>query len=84
MNRHVKRLVGTGLGDCVVFDTNQMIWPKLMVYSISVIQNADCLTPQQKRDILDYGLNRNPQINVADYEEAELKKCFVIRLARIP
>jgi hypothetical protein len=27
-------------------------WPKLMAYSISIIQNADYLTPQQKRDIL--------------------------------
>ena len=28
------------------------MWPKLMAYSISIIQNADYLTPEQKRDIL--------------------------------
>jgi predicted TIM-barrel fold metal-dependent hydrolase len=29
-----------------------MEWPKLMAYSISIIQNADYLTPEEKRDIL--------------------------------
>jgi hypothetical protein len=31
---------------------DQLIWPGLMAYSISVIQNADYLTAEQKRDIL--------------------------------
>jgi len=35
-----------------MFGTDQMIWPKLMRTSISVIDQADYLTPQQKRDIL--------------------------------
>ncbi len=35
-----------------MFGTDQLIWPKLMAYSSSIIQNADYLTPQQKRDIL--------------------------------
>jgi hypothetical protein len=35
-----------------MFGTDQLIWPKLMAYSISIIQNADYLTPEQKRDIL--------------------------------
>jgi Amidohydrolase len=38
--------------DRVMFGTDQMEWPKLMAYSISIIQNADFLTPPQKRDIL--------------------------------
>jgi hypothetical protein len=29
-----------------------LAWPKLMAYSISIIQNADYLTTEQKRDIL--------------------------------
>ena len=41
-----------GFEDRVMFGTDQLIWPKLMAYSISIIQNADYLTPQQKRDIL--------------------------------
>ncbi len=35
-----------------MFGTDQLLWPKLMAHSISIIQNADYLTPQQKRDIL--------------------------------
>ena len=41
-----------GFGDRVMFGTDQLGWPKLMSYSISIIQSADYLTPQQKRDIL--------------------------------
>ncbi|MFL6307761.1 MAG: amidohydrolase family protein [Candidatus Sulfotelmatobacter sp.] len=52
VNRYIDRLVDAGFEDRVMFGTDQMIWPKLMAYSISIIQNADYLTPQQKRDIL--------------------------------
>ena len=52
VNRYIERLVDAGFEDRVMFGTDQMAWPKLMGYSISVIQNADYLTPKQKRDIL--------------------------------
>ena len=52
VNRYIERLVDGGFEDRVMFGTDQLIWPKLMAYSISVIQNADFLTPQEKRDIL--------------------------------
>jgi uncharacterized protein len=52
VNRYIERLVDAGFEDRVMFGTDQMVWPKLMAYSISIIQNADYLTPQQKRDIL--------------------------------
>jgi predicted TIM-barrel fold metal-dependent hydrolase len=52
VNRYIERLVDAGFGDRVMFGTDQMAWPRLMAYSISVIQNADYLTPKQKRDIL--------------------------------
>jgi predicted TIM-barrel fold metal-dependent hydrolase len=52
VNRYIERLVDAGFGDRVLFGTDQLAWPKLMSYSISLIQNADYLTPQQKRDIL--------------------------------
>ena len=52
VNRYIERLVDGGFGDRVMFGTDQLGWPKLMSYSISIIQNADYLTPQQKRDIL--------------------------------
>jgi len=52
VNRYIERLVEGGFEDRVMFGTDQLIWPKLMAYSISVIQNADYLTTEQKRDIL--------------------------------
>lgn len=52
MNRYIERLVDGGFEDRVMYGTDQLIWPKLMAYSISIIQNADYLTPEQKRDIL--------------------------------
>jgi uncharacterized protein len=52
VNRYIERLVDAGFEDRVMFGTDQLLWPKLMAYSISIIQNADFLTPQQKRDIL--------------------------------
>lgn len=52
VNRYIQRLVDAGFEDRVMFGTDQMQWPKLMAYSISIIQNADYLTPDQKRDIL--------------------------------
>ncbi len=52
VNRYIEGLVEGGFEDRVMFGTDQLIWPKLMAYSISVIQNADYLTTEQKRDIL--------------------------------
>ena len=52
VNRYIQRIVEAGFGDRVMFGTDQMAWPKLMAYSISLIQNADYLTQAQKRDIL--------------------------------
>ena len=52
VNGYIKRLVTAGFEDRVMFGTDEVIWPKLMATSISVIQNADYLTPEQKRDIL--------------------------------
>jgi predicted TIM-barrel fold metal-dependent hydrolase len=52
VNRYIERLVDAGFEDRVMFGTDQLVWAKLMAYSISIIQNADYLTPEQKRDIL--------------------------------
>jgi predicted TIM-barrel fold metal-dependent hydrolase len=52
VNRYIQRLVDGGFGDRVMYGTDQLLWPGLMAYSIGIIQNADYLTPEQKRDIL--------------------------------
>ena len=49
---YIQRIVEAGFEDRVMFGTDQMMWPKLMATSISVIEGATYLTPQQKRDIL--------------------------------
>ncbi len=54
VNRYIRRLVEGGFADRVMFGTDQLARPKLMAHSISVIENADYLTPDQKRAIL-YG-----------------------------
>ncbi len=52
VNAYIRRLVEAGFEDRVMFGTDQLGWPGLMAYSISIIQNADYLSPEQKRDIL--------------------------------
>ena len=52
VNRYMERIVDAGFEDRIMFGTDQFVWPKLMAYSISIIQDADYLTPEQKRDIL--------------------------------
>ena len=52
VNRYIERIVKAGFEDRVMFGTDELIWPGLMAVSIGVIQNADYLTPEQKRDIL--------------------------------
>lgn len=52
VNRYIQRIVDGGFGDRIMYGTDQLVWPGLMAYSIGLIQNADYLTPEQKRDIL--------------------------------
>ena len=52
VNHYIERMVDAGFEDRIMFGTDQFMWPKLMAYSIGIIQNADYLTPEQKRDIL--------------------------------
>ena len=53
VNRYIQSaLSDAGFEDRVMFGTDQLLWPRLMATSISVIQDADYLTKEQKRDIL--------------------------------
>ena len=52
VNRYIQRMVEAGFEDRVMFGTDQMMWPNLMAQSINIIETADYLTPEQKRDIL--------------------------------
>jgi predicted TIM-barrel fold metal-dependent hydrolase len=48
VHNYIQRIVEAGFED----RTDQLVWPKLMAASISVIEGATYLSPQQKRDIL--------------------------------
>ena len=47
----LKRLVQAGFGKRILYGTDLLIWPKLLETSIGVIENANYLSEEQKRDI---------------------------------
>ena len=52
INDYIKRLVQAGFGKRIMYGTDLLVWPKLMEVSIGVIENANYLSFDQKRDIL--------------------------------
>lgn len=52
VNAYLKRLVQAGFGKRIMYGTDFMIWPKLLETSLSIVENADYLSYDQKRDIL--------------------------------
>lgn len=51
VNDYIKRLVQAGFGKRIMYGTDLMVWPKLLETSIGVIENANYLSSDQKRDI---------------------------------
>jgi predicted TIM-barrel fold metal-dependent hydrolase len=49
---YLKELVKNGLGDRIMFGSDQMTWPDAIGIAIDWIEQADFLTAEQKRDIL--------------------------------
>ena len=52
VNDYIKRLVQAGFGKRILYGTDLMVWPKLLETSLGVIENANYLSFDQKRDIL--------------------------------
>lgn len=52
IHTYIKRLVQAGFSKRIMYGTDLMIWPKLLETSIGVIENANYLSFEQKRDIL--------------------------------
>ncbi len=50
--RYLKSLIDNGLGKRVMYGSDQMIWPEVIGENIEMIEAADFLTEEQKRDIL--------------------------------
>lgn len=51
VHAYLKRLVQAGFGKRIMYGTDLMVWPKLLETSIGVIENANYLSFEQKRDI---------------------------------
>lgn len=51
IHAYLKRLVQAGFGKRILYGTDFMVWPKLLETSIGVIENANYLSEEQKRDI---------------------------------
>jgi hypothetical protein len=52
VHAYIKRIVQAGFGKRIMYGTDFMMWPKLFETSIGVIENAQYLSFDQKRDIL--------------------------------
>ena len=51
IHSYLQRLVQAGFGKRIMYGTDLMIWPKLLETSIQVIESANYLSAEQKRDI---------------------------------
>lgn len=48
---YLKRLIQAGFGKRIMYGTDFMVWPRLLETSIGMIENANFLSFEQKRDI---------------------------------
>ncbi len=49
---YLQQLIKYGFGKRIMFGSDQMSWPEAIGKAVESIENADFLTPEQKRDIL--------------------------------
>ena len=68
IHMYLKRLVQAGFGKRIMYGTDLMIWPKLIETSIGVIENANYLSFEQKRDILFNNAVRFFRLDPAKYQ----------------
>jgi hypothetical protein len=52
IHAYIRRLVQAGFGKRILYGTDLLVWPKLIETSIGVIENANYVSFEQKRDIL--------------------------------
>jgi len=68
VNDYIKRMVQAGFGKRIMYGTDLMVWPKLLETSISVIENANYLSFDQKRDILFNNAVRFFRLDASKYQ----------------
>lgn len=68
IHAYLRRLVQAGFGKRILYGTDLMMWPKLLETSIGVIENANYLSEDQKRDIFFNNAVRFFNLNPEDFE----------------
>lgn len=68
IHAYLKRLVQAGFGKRILYGTDFMVWPKLLETSIGVIENANYLSEEQKRDIFFNNAVRFFNLDASKYE----------------
>lgn len=65
---YLRRLVQAGFGKRILYGTDLMVWPKLLETSIGVIESANYLSEDQKRDIFFNNAVRFFNLDASKYE----------------
>lgn len=68
IHAYLRRLVQAGFGKRILYGTDLMIWPKLLETSIGVIESANYLSEEQKRDIFFNNAVRFFKLDASKYE----------------
>lgn len=68
IHAYLKRLVQAGFAKRILYGTDLMMWPELLETSIGVIENADYLSEDQKRDIFFNNAVRFFNLDAAKFE----------------
>lgn len=71
---YIKRMVQAGFGKRIIYGTDFMMWPRLFETSMGVIEHAQYLSEDQKRDILFNNAVRFFRMNNDDFDWPENSK----------
>jgi predicted TIM-barrel fold metal-dependent hydrolase len=71
IHRYIKRLVQAGFGKRIIYGTDFILWPRMFETSIGVIETAQYLSEDQKRDILFNNAVRFFRMDKNDFEWPE-------------
>lgn len=68
VHQYIKRLVQAGFGKRIIYGTDFMMWPRLFETSMGIIEHAQYLSEEQKRDIMFNNAMRFFRMEKSDFE----------------
>lgn len=71
VNQYIERLVQAGFGKRVMYGTDFMMWPRLFETSMGIIEHAQYLSEEQKRDIMFNNAARFFRMDKSDFDWPE-------------